>query len=266
MVDLSGTCTQGGSGVSGAKVYLIDADTDALMAVETSDANGDYTFPLVANGTYHVAAEYTSGGTDYNAPSQPFIDVTGSVTALEDFEGPAWPGNWEGSPSSFTTQSTTVSHGLRALTASGTNNLAGNDTDITLSNGTTYRARIYTGTDQTAGASWLWNVQNAASALADCYWMRLDTVNDRITIYERTSSSTANSYTASASGSLSPSTWYEMRWTPTATDFTAELYDGTGTTQLATTTQPNTQHRGGGVGVYASSSGAAAYWDFLYHA
>ncbi len=71
---ISGTVTQGGSAVEGAKVYAIDATNGAYIGSDTTDASGDYSVGGCTPGSYHhVAAEWNDGGTLYNSESQPFI-------------------------------------------------------------------------------------------------------------------------------------------------------------------------------------------------
>ena len=70
---LSGTVTLSGTGVSGAIVRLIKQSTDSEVAKTTTNASGFYSFagnPIVAGENYHIAVEYTDGGTNkYNAKS-----------------------------------------------------------------------------------------------------------------------------------------------------------------------------------------------------
>lgn len=72
---ISGTCVLSGSPVSGAKITLIDSDTDAVVATDTSDGSGNYAFlGLDVTKTYHVTAEYDDGGgSQYNALSLPYM-------------------------------------------------------------------------------------------------------------------------------------------------------------------------------------------------
>lgn len=72
---ISGTCTLGGSPVSGAIVTLIDSDTDTVVATDTSDGSGNYAFlNLDVTKEYHVVAEYDDGGgSQYNTLSLPFM-------------------------------------------------------------------------------------------------------------------------------------------------------------------------------------------------
>ena len=72
VLTLSGTVTLAAVGVSGAIVRLIDQATDAEIAKTTTNASGFYKFTgylVVPAANYHIAVEYTDGGTKYNAKS-----------------------------------------------------------------------------------------------------------------------------------------------------------------------------------------------------
>jgi len=73
--NLSGQAVQGGSGVSGAKIYVLDATNDTLLGTTTSDANGNWSFSTTQQTTVHVVAEYDDGTDQYNVESYPFIDL-----------------------------------------------------------------------------------------------------------------------------------------------------------------------------------------------
>lgn len=64
---VSGTVTLSGSGVSGATVRAIDMTTGELY-VNTTDGDGNYQIATRTNNV-HVAVEYESSGTYYNAAS-----------------------------------------------------------------------------------------------------------------------------------------------------------------------------------------------------
>lgn len=72
---ITGVITLGGSVQSGVTVYIIDETTGLLFGTTTTNASGVYLFTsgLISDHTYHVAAEYTSGGTKYNAKSLPYL-------------------------------------------------------------------------------------------------------------------------------------------------------------------------------------------------
>jgi len=72
---LSGTAVQGGSGVSGAKVYVIDASDNSIITTTTTDTNGDWSADVSPGITVHVAAEYDDGTDQYNVKSYPFINT-----------------------------------------------------------------------------------------------------------------------------------------------------------------------------------------------
>ena len=73
---IGGTVTLSGSGVLGAKVFLIRDDNNTLAGQTTTDADGEYDFAMAATGTYHIAVQYDNAGTKYNAKSLPFIVVS----------------------------------------------------------------------------------------------------------------------------------------------------------------------------------------------
>lgn len=74
---ISGQVTISGTPQSGVTVYLIDETTATLIGVTTTDGSGNYIFTsannLVSSHTYHVAVEYDSGATKYNARSLPYV-------------------------------------------------------------------------------------------------------------------------------------------------------------------------------------------------
>lgn len=72
---ISGQAVQGGSGVSGAKIYVIDTGSDSVVATTTSDSNGNWSAKAEPNTTVHVVAQYDDGTDQYNVESLPFIDV-----------------------------------------------------------------------------------------------------------------------------------------------------------------------------------------------
>ena len=69
MVLIAGTVTNGGTGVSGATVYIIDSGSDAVVTTLTTDANGAFSYETGVAGTYHVAVQHDDGTTKYNAES-----------------------------------------------------------------------------------------------------------------------------------------------------------------------------------------------------
>lgn len=71
---ISRVVTLAGVPLEGATVFLIN-DTDGTLEGETTtDASGVYTFSgLALAKTYHAAAQYESGGTQYHGRSQPFL-------------------------------------------------------------------------------------------------------------------------------------------------------------------------------------------------
>lgn len=66
---VSGTVTNSGVGVSGAKLRLIEQATDIEVGTTTTDGSGNYIFYADPTKVYHVCVEYESGGTKYNAKS-----------------------------------------------------------------------------------------------------------------------------------------------------------------------------------------------------
>lgn len=71
---ISGVCSLAGSPVLGAIVTLIDSATDTVVATDTSDASGIYSFGgLDVTKIYHVTAEYEDSPDQYNTKSLPFM-------------------------------------------------------------------------------------------------------------------------------------------------------------------------------------------------
>jgi len=71
---IAGTVTLSGSGVQGAKVYVINTDADTVAGTATTDANGDYSVTVPADSPYHIAVQYDDGSQKYNALSKPFVE------------------------------------------------------------------------------------------------------------------------------------------------------------------------------------------------
>jgi len=71
---IAGTVTLSGSGVSGARVFVVDADANELEVETATDANGEYSVTVPNGTTYHVTVQYDDGSTLYNALSKPFIE------------------------------------------------------------------------------------------------------------------------------------------------------------------------------------------------
>lgn len=72
-VTISGTATLNGNAVQGAKVYVIDTSNDTIQTTATTDSNGNYAVSVPYGPEYHIAAQYESGGDQYNAESKPFV-------------------------------------------------------------------------------------------------------------------------------------------------------------------------------------------------
>jgi len=71
---ISGIVTNASVPVEGAKVTLINSDTDAVVAVATTDANGYYEFSgLNVAVQYHAVCEFDDNPDYYNAKSLPFL-------------------------------------------------------------------------------------------------------------------------------------------------------------------------------------------------
>lgn len=75
MATLSGTCTLDGNAVEGAKVHVINADTDTHEGSVTSDVNGDWSL-TVSDDTaqYACFAQLDDGSNQYNAEGRPFVE------------------------------------------------------------------------------------------------------------------------------------------------------------------------------------------------
>lgn len=88
MTEISGTVQDaGGSLISGATVWLVRESDHALVGVTTTDSLGEFLFgSLSSTETYHVAASYNDGSTEYNGKSFPFIDPFSSTGPIDDFE------------------------------------------------------------------------------------------------------------------------------------------------------------------------------------
>jgi hypothetical protein len=71
---ISGNVILSGSPVEGAKITLIDSDTDVIVDTQETDASGNYAFTeLDVTKMYHCVAEYIDNYDMYNAKSLPFL-------------------------------------------------------------------------------------------------------------------------------------------------------------------------------------------------
>lgn len=72
---ISGNVVQNGSGVSGAKIFIVDDTNGELLTTTTTDSNGDWS-ATAPSTEIHVSAQYTDGnGDEYNAKSLPYISI-----------------------------------------------------------------------------------------------------------------------------------------------------------------------------------------------
>jgi hypothetical protein len=73
-IEISGTVVDGGTGVSGAKVTVIDDTSDEVLTTTTTDADGNWS-ATVPDTRLHVVAQYEDdSGTVYNTTSYPFVN------------------------------------------------------------------------------------------------------------------------------------------------------------------------------------------------
>jgi hypothetical protein len=70
---ISGVVTISGTGVQGAKIYVINQENDSIEATATTDSNGNYSVTVPALPLYHVTVQYDDGSEKYNAPSKPYV-------------------------------------------------------------------------------------------------------------------------------------------------------------------------------------------------
>lgn len=274
MPSLSGTCTLDGSAISGAAVYLINTDDGAVEATATTDANGEYTFSSVPGGTYHVAAQYDDGsGTQYNAPSKPFITLESSVTVLDDYESGspgdryAWhPGDYE-----FTT--TDPLEGTQSLrSTSSYARIAGTTTGLETPRGYQYEIR----TSAEASGKWatLLATQNSSSddPMNNCYLFTVDAANGEIGINRREASA-YNLQDTHTGLTLSAGTEYRQQIDYDDTGVTDNIVyrlldangdpitDGSGNNAVATASDD--VHTGGHLGMYSWDGSTRTRWDYV---
>lgn len=115
MATISGTCTVSGSTVDGAVVFIIDDGDDTVAATTTSGADGTYSVSGLADGTYHVVAQYDDGSTTYNALSKPYITINTTIDRFEDND----IAEYSGDTGNFSTVQSPVQSGSYALQTSG---------------------------------------------------------------------------------------------------------------------------------------------------
>lgn len=73
-IEISGTVVDGGTGVSGAKVTVIDDTSDEVLTTTTTDSNGNWS-ATVPDTRLHVVAQYEDdSGTVYNTTSYPYVN------------------------------------------------------------------------------------------------------------------------------------------------------------------------------------------------
>ena len=69
-IGIKGAVTLSGSPIENATVRCIKQSDNTILGQQTTDASGEYSFEgLDENEKYHLAVEYESGGTKYNAES-----------------------------------------------------------------------------------------------------------------------------------------------------------------------------------------------------
>jgi hypothetical protein len=84
MTRLSGTVTRSGNPQANATVYVVDRDTNSVVATTTSDANGDWNVSGLATNAeerYHALVEYDDGAQQYNALSLPYLSTDAYLAA-----------------------------------------------------------------------------------------------------------------------------------------------------------------------------------------
>lgn len=69
---ISGQVTLSGARIAGATIVLVDR-TAGTVTTTTTDANGEYSFTVIAGHIYHACAEYSNGGAQYNSVSESFL-------------------------------------------------------------------------------------------------------------------------------------------------------------------------------------------------
>lgn len=73
-IEISGTVVDGGTGVSGAKVTVLDDTSDEVLTTTTTDADGNWS-ATVPDTRLHVVAQYQDdSGAVYNTTSYPFVN------------------------------------------------------------------------------------------------------------------------------------------------------------------------------------------------
>jgi hypothetical protein len=71
---LASTYTSAGGNGGGTDYGNATAVTGASHLLQTTtDGSGDYSFTSLSNVEHHISVQYTSGGTDYNAKSLPYV-------------------------------------------------------------------------------------------------------------------------------------------------------------------------------------------------
>lgn len=71
---IAGMALLAGSPIQNAKITLIDSDSDEVVSITLTDADGRYSFfNLEENKQYHVTGEYEDSPDQYNAKSLPFM-------------------------------------------------------------------------------------------------------------------------------------------------------------------------------------------------
>lgn len=75
LVTVSGQVTLAGVGQSGAKVTIINSSDDTIYDTDTTDGDGNYSFIVPSENTWHLTVEYDSGSQKYNSTSKPYIST-----------------------------------------------------------------------------------------------------------------------------------------------------------------------------------------------
>jgi hypothetical protein len=76
-ITISGTVDADGSTTSGILVYILQVDgstpSASVETTTTTDSSGNWSVSVPEGNTYHVAAQYDDGSTEYAGESKPYI-------------------------------------------------------------------------------------------------------------------------------------------------------------------------------------------------
>lgn len=273
MASISGTVTLDGSGVSGAKVYVINDTDGTLEGSTTTDSNGDYSISVTGGITVHVAVQYEDGnGNQYNDHSKPF--VASGATIVDSFEdqGLSEYTSDTGSYSTTSSFASDGSYGVSCDAAATANIYSSSGLDNYPSKPVEFKVDMQTslGTSDTTDTIELSPIFGFVDS-NNWYMLqiRADGPNMRFWIFNSGSFSTVTSATSLSEWQANTTYTLQIQWDDGSTfggsdgDMSAEVFDPDGNS-IGTNSGNDTTHNGSGIGFRSNkpSTSDDLFYDF----